>query len=133
MFFYKRNNTLEVFPFPNKLFDMNNSHTMTQTAQGFFSSLQSFIISKRKCSLLHFLNGLLLVFSFLLAVLPGLGFALQDLLAILVELQPCDHDLVKMRIFFKEQPACSAHKTYAFLFLRKPETQEHKIKTSTCL
>ena len=45
-----------------------------------------FIDSKRSFSLLHLLNGLLLVFALLLSISTRFGLALQDLLAIFVQL-----------------------------------------------
>lgn len=45
-----------------------------------------FIDSKSSCSLLHLLDGLLLVFALLLSINARFSLALQDLLAVFVQL-----------------------------------------------
>ena len=57
-----------------------------KTQQTKYGPFTQFIDSKRSFLLLHLLNGLLLVFALLLSIGARLGLALQDLLAVLVQL-----------------------------------------------
>lgn len=59
---------------------------LRETRQTKKSPFIHFIDSKSSPSLLHLLDGLLLVFALLLSISARFGLALQDLLAVLVQL-----------------------------------------------